>query len=247
MEILDAETRSVLEIIAFSERTNRPLLWDALKDFASEPKRKTTTTGFPAFIVQERATEKVSEFIYRAKLIQVESDGAVRLTELGRIVLAGATEQEATENTPQDIVLAAGDQWATIDLLRAVKHVGKCLVVDPYGYEDQIFQLVKHTEAERILIGPSPAKQDFGLILGAIQPPRRLELRVSKEIHDRHVIPPSGKVLALGASMNGVGQDKPTILIHLSEDLSVSVRKTYEEIWSRASLWTLTPPPQGDP
>jgi hypothetical protein len=244
MELLDDDTRSVLQVVDYAEQSGKPISPDEFDSFAAGPKRIVSTVGgIAAFaMVGERSTtETVLAFIKRAKLIEIDNNGGVRLTRLGRIVLSEADAIEQLANQAQDILLAARDEWATRDMLKAVGQAGPCLVVDPYCREPQVNDLARHTETTRVLVGPGVAKEDFELTLGRVRPPKKLELRVSGDIHVRHVVPDAGKVLAFGISLGGVGGRKPTIVVRLSDDMSRTVRATYEELWGKAEPWVLPP------
>lgn len=234
--MLDDETRKVLQVVDYAERTGSPLTVTEFTGFAEGPTRRSSYVGMAALTGGIRTNETVLQFIRRVRLIDEEA-GGVRLTRLGRIILSGASEQEAAEKLAEDVVLAAGDPFATVDLLRAVRRAGSCLLVDPYCREPQLLDIVRYTETTRVLIGPDAARDDFALILGAVRPPREIELRVTSDVHDRHVIPEIGPVLTFGASLNRVGRGKPSILVQLTADLSSSVRATYEELWKGADPW----------
>ncbi len=175
-------------------------------------------------------------FLTRTKCID-QVDGKVRLTRLGRILLSEAREIDALAAQPQDIVLAAGDAWAPGDLLRAVQKAGPCLVVDPFCREPELNDLVRYTETTRVLVGPRVSSENFDLTLNVVRAPWAIEVRVSGDVHDRSVIPDTGAVLAIGASLNGVGRDKPTIMVSLNPELSASVRRTYTDLWEAAAPW----------
>jgi len=238
VQLLDEETQSVLRIVDYAERIGDPVTTEEFRDFAMGPRRKTQFRTNPVFAITsgEKTKEPVFAFISRAKFISV-GDGGIRLTRLGRLVLSEAAEIETEANQPKDILLAAGDEWAPRDMIRSVRQAGPCLVVDPYCREAQLNELLRHTEATRVLVGPAVGSEDFELTLGRVRPPRRLELRVSADIHDRHVIPDAGPVLGFGTSLNAVGGNKPTIVVTLSEALSAAVRGTYNDLWDKAEAW----------
>lgn len=239
MQILDDESRAVLQVVDYAERSGKPLSTAEFQAFAKGPKRIVKVTRSAALTLalpEVSTTESVHDFVTRTQLVAV-SDGGVRLSRLGRIVLNEADEVETMATQAQDVVLAAGDEWATRDMLRVVSQAGRCMVVDPYCREPQLNDLVRHTETTRVLIGPAVAREDFELTVGRIRPPKELELRVSASVHDRHVIPDAGQVLAFGSSLGGIGGRKPSIVVRLSDDMSRAVRGTYEELWDKAEPW----------
>lgn len=187
-------------------------------------------------------TEPVWGYIIRARLVDV-TGGRVILTRLGKVVLDAAEERESLTSQPEDVLLSADDEWALGDVLRVMRAAGPCLFVDPYCKEPQLNELAKHTEAARVLIGPKVEPERFDLTLGNIRPPRSLELRISPNIHDRYVIPDDGQVLVLGTSLTGIGKSKPSVLVHLGDALSGTIRQVHEELWTRATKWAPPPSP----
>jgi hypothetical protein len=177
-----------------------------------------------ALMGETTTTEGVLDYIMRLKFVTLDGRGA-RMTRLGRIVLANSAEIEDEADQPKEILLAADDEWALRDIIRTVRNSGECLIVDPYCREPQLNELVRYTPVTRVLVGQAVAGEGFDLTLGRVRPPRTLEVRVSDAIHDRHVIPDSGPVLAFGMSLNGIGGRKPTIVVTLSADLSRRVLK----------------------
>jgi hypothetical protein len=70
--------------------------------------------------------ETVRDYIGRMLLV-TRSVGHVRLTRVAKLLLSEAE----TATPPREVLLAAGDEWAFRDVLRAVLQVGPCLLVDP--------------------------------------------------------------------------------------------------------------------
>lgn len=223
----------------FAAQSGRPLTTADVESFAKAPSREVRRTPFfptPALFRDTVTTEPVWGYITRAGLVAV-TDGLVTVTRLGKVVLDAAEERESLTSQPEDILLGADDEWALGDVLRVMRAAGPCLFVDPFCKEPQLNELAKHTETARVLIGPKVASEHFDLTLGSIRPPRSLELRVSPNIHDRYVIPDGGQVLVLGTSLTGIGKSKPSVLVHLGDDLSGKIRQAHEELWTRATVW----------
>jgi hypothetical protein len=245
MQLLDEETMYVLRIVDYAERMGEPLSTEEFGGFAQGARRRTSTTR-PAFALmgETTTTEGVLDYIMRLKFVTLDGRGA-RMTRLGRIVVANSAEIEDEADQPKEILLAAADEWVLRDIIRTVRNSGECLIVDPYCREPQLNELVRYTPVTRVLVGPVVAGEGFDLTLGRVRPPRTLEVRVSDAIHDRHVIPDSGPVLAFGMSLNGIGGKKPTIVVTLSADLSRAVRDTYNELSKTAVPWA--PPVEAEP
>jgi hypothetical protein len=238
VELLDSDTRGVLQLADYAERMGEPLGVEEFDAFAHGPKRRSVSMPATlALLSQHTETETVLAFLNRTKLVE-RRDGKVYLSRLAKMLLSEARELDARAAEPREVLLAAGDEWATRDIMRAVQQSGPGMLVDPYCREEQLNDIARYTETTRVLIGPSVASENFDLTLARIKPPRRLELRVSVDIHDRHVIPDVGPVLAFGASLNGVGRNKPTIVARLSEAMSGIVRQTYSDLWRKAIIWS---------
>jgi hypothetical protein len=238
LELLDAEARKVLEVVAFAERSGGPLSQEEFRRFAEGPTRKYTlrTAGIAALTSSRTDrvySETIFDYLARTGLVDTSDPVKVITTRLGKILLAGSAEKESETAEPLEVSLAASDTLASYEALRAVRASGRCLVVDPYCTEEDVYKLIRESTCNRILRGPR-AKGDLKLLLSMVPPDRPLEVRISEEIHDRHIIPEIGPVLMIGASLGGIGRKKPSVLVTLSEALSLSVRSTYEEIWEKA-------------
>lgn len=61
-----------------------------------------------------------------------------------------------------------------------------------------------------------------------------IELRKSKEIHDRLIVADQGDVWVIGGSLNMKG-DKPTYLLPLTPGIAESTRGLYSDIWDQAN------------
>jgi len=240
VELLDDETRSVLLLVERAEQMGEPLTKAEFEPFAKGPKRTVQRAVAFSIIGPQESTEPVLSYVTRTRLVKVEAD-RVRLTRLAKMLLSEADAQAERASQPNDILLAADDEWATRDMIRVVKQAGAGMLVDPYCREVQLNELLRYTETSRVLVGPAVANEDFDLTLGRVRAPRQLEVRVSKDVHDRHVIPDYGPVMAFGASMNGVGRNKPTIVVRLSEAMSGPVRQTYNDLWEKAEPWIAAP------
>ena len=242
---MDDETRRILLVVQFAAQSGRPLTTLDVESFAKAPRREVRRTPFLPTTGMFRdtvTTEPVWGYITRARLVDV-TDGRVTVTRLGKVVLDAAEEREFLATQPEDVLLSADDEWALGDVLRVVRAAGPCLFVDPYCKEPQLNELARHTETARVLIGTRVASEPFDLTLENIRAPRSLELRISPNIHDRYVIPDDAQVLVLGTSLTGTGKSKPSVLVHLGDALSGTIRQVHEELWTRATVWAPPPPP----
>lgn len=63
----------------------------------------------------------------------------------------------------------------------------------------------------------------------------QFELRSSNEVHDRHVFV-DGRGWMVGQSIKDAGRNKPTYMVEIGAELVPTVRKIYEDIWTRGTV-----------
>ena len=172
-------------------------------------------------------------------------DGHVTLTPLG-LDIVDVLEQGTDTNT-EEVNLWLPGKDATEELLsvhRVLSKQGEFLFVDAYVSGQEIFDLAGKTECGRVLCGdrndPRAVNRinSIRVVLGEINSVRTspFEVRDSSQVHDRYIIPPSGTVLMLGMSANGIGKNgKGTVVVSLPPGLSNDVRDKHEALWSAAT------------
>lgn len=83
-------------------------------------------------------------------------------------------EVEEAEEVITAVQLGANDPLAGAQVFLAIREAGACLVVDPWCRAAQLLDLLRHTEATRLLRGTQP-KDDLGIVLRGA--PRAFEAR----------------------------------------------------------------------
>ncbi len=78
----------------------------------------------------------------------------MRLTGLGKALLKAALLDSGVSDTDV-LVLAAQDTLAWGKLLGHISGLEACLIVDPYLKAPELSQIIEHTTAARILVGPN--------------------------------------------------------------------------------------------
>jgi hypothetical protein len=151
-------------------------------------------------------------------------------------------------SSPVVIVGVAREPVFYLQLLQHLAERDDILVVDPYlGYVD-VQVLGKLESVTRILTGGKAVAdrresnsgtrlQQLGIAAGSSD---RLEIRVSKNIHDRYMLPASGTGFMLGASLGG---GKITTAVELSADATADLRNRLDVIWLAADVVEPIRPP----
>lgn len=115
------------------------------------------------------------------------------------------------------------------------------LLVDPYADEsilDAYAVLAPETVAVRILTdedkvrpGLKPAHEKWKKQYGDTRP---LEVRVSRNLHDRLIIVDTKVAWTVTQSFKDLAVKKPTTIVHTPQDIAELKIKTYETIWGDA-------------
>jgi hypothetical protein len=175
--------------------------------------------------------------------------GAIAITRLGRAVLAALDEDDRAEDLPTEIVLDPVDELSYARVIGAIHEAGPAALVDAYFKLDHLLDIVQRTEVARILIhsdrdksGRLPALQQA---VNTIRLPRRLEIRISDEFHDRFVIPDFGSVRFIGTSLSGIGRRLAITGTIKGEAASNALRDAFERVWTSAEV-LVAAEPEGD-
>ncbi|QXC59903.1 hypothetical protein KSP35_16180 [Aquihabitans sp. G128] len=181
---------------------------------------------------------------YLIRIGALEDPGALRVTSLGRALLVGL---EAVDEGSVVEVVASNDPHA---LVKVMGHIGSAglgaMLADPYVGLEQALRLLTSTGVDRVLVGGGDARAKANAEMRAaldVAPIGRVfEVRVAgRELHDRCLVPRSGPVTMIGGSLNTFG--KRSVVLTTVEDREGAVRRTYEDLWSKAeTLVKCTPP-----
>lgn len=162
----------------------------------------------------------------------------MRITRLGRAVLAATEEAESVADVPVDIILDPDDELSYARVIGVIMDAGSAALVDPYFRADHLFGIKQRTRIGRILIDAGRLKPaavaELQQGLEDMKFDRPLEVRSSPMFHDRFVIPDHGGVRLLGTSLSGVGKrfSVTTMLAEGAE--SEAIRSAFEKAWSTA-------------
>jgi hypothetical protein len=177
--------------------------------------------------------------------IRTDERGHTRITKLGRAVL-GALEQADVAEEPLNLVLRADDPIAYAQVISRIAKFDEPLLVDPYFKLDHFLHVVHNTTASRLLMGPDGDVAGLSTALATSLPhDRAFVIRVSKEVHDRYIIPPSGALDMIGTSLSGVGKGKPSAIIQVEPPTVDVIRRLNEDLWNRATVLESPTSPDG--
>jgi hypothetical protein len=172
----------------------------------------------------------------------VDGENNVWLTSLGRAVLRALDQQEVEGDEPFDVVLNAEDPLAYPQVISRVAMHKDALLVDPYFKLEHLLHVVHNTTASRLLTGPKADLPGLSTALSSSLPAdRKLEVRVSEEVHDRYIIPSSGPLDMIGTSLSGVGKGKPSAMIRVEPPAADAIRGVCEDLWDRAKPLEVVP------
>lgn len=247
MEIVSEHVHRVLAYIEALNRHGVRPAGKAVDEFAKRPlprpSAKLNKLQILAQTMRDNAMggvetiegETFSEYLVR--LSWVGGQDEVELTVVGRALLKAlnAPVLDETATDVFEIVLDPENPFAYAQALEALSAAEHGLLVEPYFRLDQLIDIEKFENIERVLVGPGLKKRDLELLatgLAALPPDRPLEVRVAKALHDRYLIPrDEGRVTMLGMSLGGIGKKVSTITT-LGEVASIALRDAHEAIWN---------------
>ena len=243
MEIADEVAHQALGYVAAVSRRGHRLTLDEFKAYIGSPGRTATSQGGLSSLITAQqvirsfaGTVKVEPVIdWLTRLMWLESDGKyVQITSLGEIVLASLEDRASEPEGPLVTILESQDALAYPTVIGNIGKRGEALLIDPYFRLDALPHVLQFTDVRRLLIGPKAEVSALGTALTTtITPNRPFEVRVSKEPHDRLVIPKSGPVDALGTSLSGVGR-KFSVMFEIRQPEADGVRQAANEMWDKA-------------
>jgi hypothetical protein len=198
-----------------------------------------------------RRPDPVAEYLLGVGWITKDDQGFVRLTKVGRAVLAAsgaeAAEMEAQDPEVADVALDPQDPLVYVQLTRRLQKAGQGLLVDAYFKAQSVSWLIESTNLRRVLVSSrhrssEQDRQQIAVALATVPNGSDLEVRHTNDpaLHDRCVVSASGEVQLLGSSVNGVGKHL-TAVITPSDDIAAVYRQKYEGLWQNAQVVTPQP------
>lgn len=222
---------SVREFIAYSQQPDpRPAVMWSMQAFGLHNLHEM-------FTKEIEPAEKINQHFVRLGWATVAND-RLQVTTLGRATYL-AMEQESLEpDAVLSVVLEAQNPIAFARVVDRISNVGSALLVEPYFRLDVLQPIAFLTKVTRILTSERTDKKDRGILKLAVEATtldRPFEIRVaSREVHDRYLLPDSGSVQFIGASLNGVGQ--VATAMGVLTDGSDELRSLYEVIWKESTV-----------
>lgn len=181
-----------------------------------------------------------------------ESPG-LRLTELGRALLAAAERAESGEGEAGIVVLDREDPFAYARLIGHLAKAKQGLLVDPYFRIDQLMTVLNGTTIARVLISKQHgrSKEDRSALAVALDSPslpRQIAIRATSDpaLHDRLIVGEDGEVWTLGASLNSVATTS-TVIVPVPQAGADALRQQAEKLWDDAKEVRMTPPQPDGP
>ncbi len=260
MELAAANVhRSLGYLVALDTQGYRPTAAE-LEAYAEQPDRRTprfensitrvwmSTFRNLAFALEEvEPGEDMASHFLRLRWAQ-DIDGRLHVTPLGRAVYRALQQQALEPEAVLDVVIEATDSTAFARDVGRMAEAGSALLVEPYFRLDVLMPIIEFTEITRVLTTERTSKSDRNtpkLAVEKLTVDRPFEVRVaSKDVHDRYLVPDSGPVQFVGASLNGLGQVATAMgTLH---DGSDEIRNLYESIWTSSPTHAVARKPSSD-
>ncbi|GAA4627330.1 hypothetical protein [Cellulomonas oligotrophica] len=238
MELLPLEAHRTLAYIAAVNRGGAHPSPLAVTEFYESARPKLSTLAAYAAGLAKfdpvGSTEMPIAYFLRMDWIRVDSAG-VSLTKTGQALIRALDIKEQDQEVIE-VVLDEGDRFAYARAIAFLRTDSPSLLVDPYLRLEQMIDLDRVRAIERVLVGPRLSAEVLADLRNAAEmykPQRNIEVRQASSLHDRFLIPESGRVLMLGGSLNTFSR-APIAITTLSDQFSDVVRERYEEVWSTA-------------
>lgn len=192
--------------------------------------------------------ERMSEHFQRLRWA-LPLDGRLHVTPLGRALYRALQQRTPDPETVLDVVIEATDSTAFARVIGRIATSGPALLIEPYFRLDVLMPVIEYTQVTRVLASERTSQTDRDTLKLAIERltlTRPFEVRVaSRVVHDRYVIPDTGAVQFIGASLNGLGQ--VSTAMGTLNDGSDDIRRLYESIWSHSPTHARAQTPQAAP
>lgn len=250
MELVDDKLHRTLTYLSAAQKFGATVSLAALETFASQPvpfARQVSVFDFASAIsAWERSyereiapAEKPVPFLIRVGWIDV-TDAGVRLTELGRAVLAHADRPAVadTADGPIAVTIDPEDPLAYARLFDLLSSHGTGLLVDRYLKLQGLADILHISSVNRVLTGDDDNQNRlslFGKAVGAIEASLDVRTVPAADLHDRFFIPDDGPVYVLGSSLNSIAK-RPGVVTPVSDAAAAgAVRSAYADLWARSS------------
>ncbi|KTS03649.1 hypothetical protein RSA3_18250 [Microbacterium testaceum] len=201
-----------------------------------------------AFEQETRAAEDPVAFLLRVGWVEEGASG-VRLTELGRAVLAHADRPVVADaaDGPLTVTIDPEDPLAYARLFDLLSSHGDGLLVDRYLKLDGLADLIEISAVNRVLTSDEDSRNRLSLFRRAVgASASRIELRVAPaaQLHDRFFIPDDGPIYVLGSSLNSIAARPGVVTPIVDTAASNAVRAAYSNLWSRSRQLPASPTPE---
>lgn len=167
---------------------------------------------------------KINSAKRKIRMLLAQAENALRLKTIG----------------PVNIAIGQGLVFQYFDELRKIIETAKSdlLFIDPYLEADFVSRYLPHVTAgvsirlltSQKLAALTPAVELFEKESGA-----KIQIRSTKELHDRHVIIDGSKCYSSGASFKDGAKTASTTLTQIT-DAFAAVQKTYEDLWTSGKV-----------
>lgn len=252
MELVQEHVRRALTYLRMLNDQGVEPTREQVENFASSPGPQgavyesalfSQVSGVMSVLARQRKVsdaEPVVGYVLRMQWVAEPTDGLLRLTDLGQVLLRGL-ETEAPTSIVADVVLEPTDPLVWVSLTRVAASAGKGLLVDAYFKVDFVPWLIETTALRRLLLSSRhpQAARDLSLLavaLGTVAHAGDLQVRSTGDpgLHDRCIIGDDDRVLLLGTSINGVGRSMTAVIAPDDEVMRV-YRNRYEVMWANAT------------
>lgn len=188
---------------------------------------------------QETVVEHLIRLTWLAEAPVPSTDApGLQLTDLGQALLRHAQASDDGMGDVRVVVLGRDDPLGYPTLVGILAGAGAGLLVDPYLKLGDLHTIVVNTQLSRLLVlGKSNNLGEIASMQTYLQGslPRQIEVRSSKELHDRILVAEDGGVFTVGASLNGIGRNM-TVVSPMPSPARESLKAEYERLWSEAVL-----------
>lgn len=255
MDLVDEDTHRMLSYIGRMRAGGHKLTINEFDEFAKRPGRKQRRRFSPAQVAMRtiagiiEGTEYIEsphDWFIRLNWAQLDnpedSDSGIRLTSLGHTLLRDldTPPPPMPDESSSELVLDPNDPLSYAHLIGRINSIGdNVLLVDPYFRTDQLGDIlpgnvtrvltshkISRNEIERLRLGLRNTTEDA-----------RPEIRAQNDLHDRFAISESGRVIAIGTSLNSAGKNF-SMVMPLSDVSAASIKSTHEDLWQSADKIT---------